>query len=93
MIRENPNIKAIKMKDLNTLISLFADDTTLYLDGSERSFKEAKATLDNFAPMSGLNINNDKTHIVWIWSRKNSNIKYMTERNYIWDHNKLYCRN
>ena len=70
MIRKNTDIKGIKVKDQNALISLFADDTTLFLDGSEKSFEEAITTLDNFAALSGLNINNDKTQIVWIGNRK-----------------------
>ena len=61
MIRTNRNIKGMKLKDYNVLLSLFADNTTLYLDGSEESFTEAINTLDIFARLYGLNINNEKT--------------------------------
>jgi hypothetical protein len=70
MIRQNDKIKGIKINAAELLLSQFADDTTLGLDGSERSFNEAIATLINFAKMSGLKMNNDKTQAVWIGSRK-----------------------
>ena len=70
MFRKNNNIKGIKVRDNETLISLFADDTTLFLDGSKESFEEAIHILDNFSAISGLKINNDKTQIVWLGSKK-----------------------
>ena len=39
MIRKSTNIKGIKLNELDVLILLFADDTTLYLNGLEKSFK------------------------------------------------------
>ena len=48
MIRSNKKVKGIKLKDKEILLSLFADDTTLYLDGSEQSFREAIHILDSF---------------------------------------------
>ena len=57
MLRQNPNIKGIKMHEKDIMLSQFADDTALYLDGSEQSFVEAVRLLKQFANMSGLNIN------------------------------------
>ena len=85
LIRKNPNIKGIKMKDKESLLSLFADDTTLYLDGSENSFREAIHVLDLFAAFSGLKINNDKTQIIWIGNRRRCGVRFMRDRNFIWD--------
>ena len=85
MIRTNNKIKGIKIKNKEILLSLFADDTTLYLDGSEQSFNEAIRTIELFSSMSGLKMNNDKTQIAWIGSRKNSNVKFMRDKNFIWD--------
>ena len=89
MIRSNEKIKGIKLTNKEILLSLFADDTTLYLDGTEQSFNEAIKTLDLFSTVSGLRMNNDKTQIQWIGSRKNSNVKYMSDRNFIWDPGKF----
>ena len=85
MIRSNKNIKGIKIKEKETLISLFADDTTLYLDGSEQSFNEAIKTLERFSTISGLKMNQDKTQIAWIGSKKNSKVKYMKDKSFVWD--------
>ena len=85
MIRSNKNIKGLTLKEKDILLSLFADDTTLFLDGSEKSFKEAINILETFGKISGLKINNDKTQIAWLGSEKNSNTKYMIDRNFVWD--------
>ena len=58
------------------LLSQFADDTTLCLDGSEESFKESIPTLKKFALFSGLKLNNDKTQVVWVGSKMNSKVRF-----------------
>ena len=85
MFRQHDQIKGIKLKDRETLLSLFADDTTLFLDGSEASLKNAFQVLDAFSAMSGLKINNEKTQIVWIGSNIGCVVRYMRDRNFIWD--------
>ena len=35
--------------------------------------------------ISGLKINNNKTQISWIGSKKNCNIEYMKDKNFVWD--------
>ena len=57
-------IKGIKINEQDILLSQFADDTTLSLDGSEESLRECIETLTAFTLMSGLKMNNDKTQIV-----------------------------
>ena len=85
MIRTNDKIKGIKLKEKEFLLSQFADDTTLGLDGSKRSFTEAIHTFDLFSSISGLHINNDKTIAVWIGSRKNCGVRFCRDRNFCWD--------
>lgn len=85
MIRSNKNIKGIKLKETEFLLSQFADDTTLALDGTEKSFTECIYLLDKFSLMSGLKINNDKTIAVWIGSRKNCDVQFLRDRNFCWD--------
>ena len=86
LIRNNKEIKGIKIDDdLMILLSQFADDTSLFLDGSKKSFEAAIQTLRFFASFSGLDMNLEKTQIIWIGSRKNSNIRYMTHLNFIWN--------
>ena len=45
------------------------DDTTFSLDGTRESFCSCMCDLQQFASVSGLNINVDKTKAVWIGSR------------------------
>ena len=85
MIRNNSDIKGISINNEENLLSQFADDTTLFLDGSEKSFREAIFILSRFSLMSGLKINFEKSQIIWLGSQKNSNIRYMRDKNFIWD--------
>ena len=85
MIRCNKNMKGITIREKEILLALFADDTTLFLDGSEKSFTEAIATLELFSKISGLKINNEKTQISWIGRSRNCKVEYLRDRNFIWD--------
>ena len=70
MVKSNNDIKGIKVDGVEFHLTQFADDTTIFLDGSENSLKAAMATLDFFARLSGLKINLSKTKAVWIGARK-----------------------
>ena len=54
------------------MLSLFADDTSILLDGSDESLNETLSELSKFARISGLNVNFDKTHVVWLGKKKYS---------------------
>ena len=82
MILENSKIKGIKINQKMVLLSQFADDTTLCLDVSEESFKESIQTLKKFALFSGSKLNNDKTQVVWIGSKKNSKVRFLRDMNF-----------
>ena len=43
-------------------------------------------TLQQFASMSGLNMNFEKTVVVWTGSREHSNVKFMPALNLNWNH-------
>ena len=70
MIRNNRDIKGIKINGEEYKISQYADDTSLFTDGSPQSLDGILQTLDFFACISGLKINFDKTKIIWIGSKK-----------------------
>jgi hypothetical protein len=63
-IRGNTNIGGINVTRIEHKLSQFADDTSLILDGSEKSLNEALLELDWYAKLSGLNINFTKTPIL-----------------------------
>ena len=85
LINQNDLIKGIKIKDQEVCLSQFADDTALYLDGSQTSLKECIRMLNIFARLSGLKMNNEKTNIIWLGSKKNSEDRYMRDMNFTWD--------
>ena len=66
-IRNNPDIKGIKIGDHELKISLLADDITLLLQNTE-SLKYTLNTLKLFYSCSGLKINIDKSHAKYIGS-------------------------
>ena len=85
LIRQHKNIKGIKVREQEVLLSQFADDTNICLDGTEKSFKEVINVLKSFAQISGLKINHEKTNVIWFGSMKNSAIKYMRDENFCWN--------
>ena len=59
---------------LSSVGAFSKDDTMLYLDHSEESFEKSIQILKKFTLFSGLKLNNDKTQVVWIGSKKNSKV-------------------
>ena len=68
-VKRNPNIKGIQIDDK---IGQYADDTYLLLDGSESSLRSSMDLFSNFATCSGLKVNVEKTHVVWLGIKKNN---------------------
>ena len=63
-IRENKDIKGITGRGNEIKISQYADDTTMILDGSKKSFTSALLDLELFGAISGLRRNSKKTEIL-----------------------------
>ena len=85
MIRQNDRIKGIKIKSFLVLLSQFADDTAIFLDGNPESYVECLCTLKLFTRMSGLKINYDKCCAVWLGKCKGSKVKYNIDLNFTWN--------
>ena len=83
-IRKNKNIKGIKVGTSEHKISQYADDTSIFLDGSEKSLEELLKELEYFALISGLKVNFDKTQLVWIGSKKFDQTSIKTKWKLIW---------
>ena len=70
MLKQNKDIKGVKIGDVEHILSQFTDDTTIILDGSEQSLAAAIKTLDSFAKLSNLKVNSSKTRAIWIGCKK-----------------------
>ena len=84
MLLSNKQIKGISIDENEYLVSQFADDTTILLDGTQNSLTGSLNTLEVFGTMSGLKMNTDKTRVIWIGSKKYSKDKLNTDYNLIW---------
>ena len=76
LIRNNVNIKGIKIGNEQFLITQYADDTSLLLDGSEKSLVHSLRVLKLYASISSLRMNTDKTKVGWFGSRRGNEIRY-----------------
>ena len=64
MIRNNNDIHGIIIDNKEYKISQYADDTQLFLNGSENSFRETLDILQKFYTMSGLRMSAEKTKAI-----------------------------
>ena len=85
MIRENADIKGIKIGETEYKISQFADDTELFLGGDRKSFEQTINILDVFGEKSGLRLSIEKTFVVWLGNIPNQEVTYMPHLNFCWN--------
>ena len=85
LIRNNKTLKGIKIFEKEFRISQYADDTSQFLDGSEKSLREALRLLKLFYNMSGLKINVEKTKIIWIGAMAGSQIQMCRDFKLDWE--------
>ena len=71
----------------NSTIQLY--DTTLILDGSEKSLSEALRVLESFEKVSGLRLNSKKTEALWIGSCAGKSEKLHSEKDFNWQNAKV----
>ena len=67
-IRDNTSIKGITVNNTEIILSQYADDTTLILNGNQDSLSTVLSTIENFANVSGLKLNDKKTEALYIGS-------------------------
>ena len=84
MIRQNKDITGISHFGREYKLMQYADDTTLILDGTEKSLKSALTLVNQYAKFSGLRPNYDKTCCVKIGKLKNTDIAFKSNYNILW---------
>ena len=85
MILKDKDIKGIHVGSEEFKISQFADDTTIFLDGSEGSLQQTLNTLEIFGSLSGLKMNLSKTKMLWIGKKRLCNDKINCGMKLNWD--------
>ena len=65
-LRDDKNIVGIQVYEEEQMLSLYADNTTLYLAGSERNLRASLNALQEFQLISGLKVDIEKTKIIKI---------------------------
>ena len=88
-IRENKSIKGIQLTDIHCIISQFADDTVIFLEGDKKSYEKTFEILKEFENLSGLKLNCEKTCNMWIGSKCNSETRYLPHLKMSWNPPKL----
>ena len=81
-LRNNKNIKGIKIDNVELKFSQYADDASAFLDGSKTSLEETLQELETFANISGLKTNFDKTQVVWIGAKNTAQTPSKQDGNY-----------
>ena len=84
-IREDQDLKPIKIDDTEFKISQFADDTTFLLNGDKESFEKLFNHLNLFGNVSGLKLNHDKTNNIWLGSESDSKARWLPHLNMSWN--------
>ena len=84
VIRENSDIKGITLHNREVKISLYADDTTIYIRTERDSMSGVMRVLDWFKKISGLGVNIEKTKVVKIGRSRDRSIAWEGKYNLKW---------
>lgn len=84
-IREDEEIKGVKISDVEFKISQFADDTSLLQNGDKQSYEKLFFILELFESISGLKLNYEKTVNVWLGCKRNSNVTFASHISMEWN--------
>ena len=72
LVYQNIEIKGLQVGKEEIKLSQFAEDTTIILDGSNRSLEATLNVIEIFGNFSGLKMNTTKINVIWIGDKKHS---------------------
>ena len=84
MIRKEKRIEGIHLGKMNSLLSLFADDLTLFITNKNRNWNLVQTQISKFERLSGLKVNYDRSVIYRLGSARRSNAMFYSENKMIW---------
>ena len=68
-IKNDTSINGMKINNSEYLLSQYANDSSLILDGGDDSLRKSLYILEKFSECAGLKANLDKTEAIWIGSK------------------------
>lgn len=86
-INNNNNIKGINIFNNEIKQTLFADDASFFLDGTEISFQNLVTTFEKFSQISGLKLNISKCTVLRIGTLRYTNKKFCKSKKFVWTSN------
>ena len=90
-IRSNPLIKGVQIGEFEHKVSMYADDTTCFLNGDLVSINNLFDTLEKFGTFSGCKVNILKSEGIWLGSLKKSREKPFSEKGLVWGNSVFSC--
>ena len=84
LIRKSEKVKGFKLYDTVVKFSAYADDVTVFLDGTEKDVAAVCELLEHFGRGSGLKVNYKKSAILRLGPLKDTTCQFCTEKNFTW---------
>ena len=84
MLRQNKNYQGFEIEHYCFKVSLFADDTVIYLNGNSSQLKGVFDILDYFGKESGCKVNLSKSYAFYIGFSMGKNFKPFSSRGLSW---------
>ena len=84
MLRQSKDYQGFEIEDYCFKVSLFADDTVIYLNGNSSQFKCVFDILDYFGKESGCKVNLSKSYAFYIGSSMGKKFKPFSSRGLSW---------
>lgn len=84
MIRNSKEITGFRLYDTEVKFSAYADDVTVFLDGTERNVASMCKLLDYYGGASGLKVNYKKSAILRIGPLKDTTTQFCTDKDFTW---------
>ena len=84
IFEENKQISVLEINDFLLLLSQFADDTNLFLDGSPETISAVTNSLTMAEQHLGLRVNYDKTTLYKLGNLQTADARYITQKIHVW---------
>jgi len=84
-IKNDTSINGMKINNSEYLLSQYADDSSLILDGDDDSLRKSLYILEKFSECAGLKANLDNTEAIWIGSKVHSKERLLPGENLKWN--------